>query len=160
MESVHGQAPDAKVVYVGAASCLDADLLDGLALIVENHLASIVSSSWGEPYDTATLVPAYNVVFQAGAAEGIGFFFSSGDSGYEDPAEDSGSDKLQVDWPDSSPYVTAVGGTSLAIGSSNNYEFETHGGLFLTRWPPMASPGPTPRLASIPSTTMALAEAA
>ena len=138
VESVHGQAPDAKVVYVGAASCLDADLLDGLALIVENHLASIVSSSWGEPYDTATLVPAYNVVFQAGAAEGIGFFFSSGDSGYEDPAEDSGSDKLQVDWPDSSPYVTAVGGTSLAIGSSNNYEFETSWGTLLD---PLASNG-------------------
>jgi len=138
VESVHGQAPDAKVVYVGTASCEDSDLLDGLALIVENHLASIVSSSWGETYDTATLVPAYNVVFQAGAAEGIGFFFSSGDNGYEDPTEDSGSDQLQVDFPDSSPYVTAVGGTSLAIGSSNNYEFETSWGTVLD---PLASNG-------------------
>jgi subtilase family serine protease len=138
VESVHGQAPDAKVVYVGTASCEDSDLLDGLAIIVEKHLASIVSSSWGEPYDGATLIPAYNVVFQAGAAEGIGFFFSSGDSGYEDPTEDPGSDMLQVDWPDSSPWVTAVGGTSLAIGSSNNYEFETSWGTLLD---PLASDG-------------------
>ncbi len=138
VESVHGQAPDAKVVYVGAASCEDSDLLDGLAIIVENHLASIVSSSWGEPYDGATLIPAYNVVFQAGAAEGIGFFFSSGDSGYEYPNEDPGSDMLQVDWPDSSPWVTAVGGTSLAIGSSNNREFETSWGTLLD---PLASNG-------------------
>ena len=29
----------------------DADLLDALALIVDNHLASIVSDSWGEPSD-------------------------------------------------------------------------------------------------------------
>jgi subtilase family serine protease len=138
VESVHGQAPDAKVVYVGAASCEDSDLLDGLALIVENHLASIVSSSWGEPYDTASLIPVYDVVFQAGAAEGIGFFFSSGDSGYESPDEDPGSDMLQVDWPDSSPWVTAVGGTSLAIGSSNNYEFETSWGTLLD---PLATNG-------------------
>jgi subtilase family serine protease len=138
VESVHGQAPDAKVVYVGTASCEDSDLLDGLALIVENHLASIVNSSWGEPYDTNTLVPVYNVVLQAGAAEGIGFFFSSGDSGYEDPAEDPGSDQLQVDFPASSPYVTAVGGTSLAIGPSNTYEFETSWGTLLD---PLASGG-------------------
>jgi subtilase family serine protease len=138
VESVHGQAPDARVVYIGAASCEDSDLLNGLSLIVEKHLASIVSSSWGEPYDTTTLVPAYNAVFLAGAAEGIGFFFSSGDSGYEDPTEDSGSDQLQVDFPDSSPYVTAVGGTSLAIGSSNNYEFETSWGTLLD---PLATNG-------------------
>jgi subtilase family serine protease len=131
VESVHGQAPDAKVVYVGAASCLDPDLLAALALIVDNHLASIVSSSWGEPYDGATLVKAYDEVFQAGAAEGIGFFFSSGDNGYEDPGEDPGSDKLQVDYPSSSPYITSVGGTSLAIGPANIYEFETSWGTIL-----------------------------
>jgi subtilase family serine protease len=131
VESVHGQAPDADVVYVGAASCTDSDLLTALALIVYNHLASIVSNSWGEPYDAASLVPVYNVVFQAGAAEGIGFFFSSGDSGYESPDEDPGSDKLQVDWPTSSPWVTSVGGTSLAIGPSNKYEFETSWGTLI-----------------------------
>jgi subtilase family serine protease len=131
VESVHGEAPDANVTYVGAASCDDADLLAALALIVDNHLASIVSDSWGEPYDDATLVDTYQEVFQAGAAEGIGFFFSSGDNGYESPAEDPGSDQIQVDWPDSSPFVTAVGGTSLAIGRFNNYEFETSWGTLL-----------------------------
>ena len=131
VEEVHGVAPNANVVYVGAASCTDSDLLAALALIVDNHLASIVTDSWGEPYDSAALVSTYDQVFQAGAAEGIGFFFSAGDSGYESPAEDPGSDKIQVDWPDSSPYVTAVGGTSLAIGPLNNYEFETSWGTLL-----------------------------
>jgi subtilase family serine protease len=138
VESVHGQAPDAKVNYIGAASCDDSDLADALALIVEKHLASIVSSSWGEPYDQATLVPVYNVIFQAGAAEGIGFFFSSGDSGYESPDEDPGSDMLQVDFPTSSPYVTSVGGTSLAIGPANDYLFETSWGTLLD---PLSSSG-------------------
>jgi hypothetical protein len=135
---VHGQAPDANVTYVRAASCNDSDLLAALALIVDNHLASIVSDSWGEPLDQATLIATFDQVFQAGAAEGIGFFFSSGDSGYEDPAEDPGSDTLQVDYPTSSPYVTSVGGTSLAIGSSNNYEFETSWGTLID---PLAANG-------------------
>src|ERR1700732_1813136 len=39
VESVHGMAPDANVVYVGAASCTDQDLGDALTLIIDNHLA-------------------------------------------------------------------------------------------------------------------------
>lgn len=138
IEAVHGQAPDADVHYVAAASCNNADLLAALALIVNDHLASIVSDSWGEPAAQATLVPTYEQVFEAGAAEGIGFFFSSGDSGYESPAEDSLSKTLQVDYPTSSPWVTSVGGTSLAIGRSDNYEWETSWGTLLD---PLSSSG-------------------
>ena len=119
------------MVYVGAASCADQDLADALALIVDSRLASIVSASWGEPADQSSETPVYEEIFQAGAAEGIGFFFSSGDSGYENPVEDPGSDMQQVDFPTSSPYVTSVGGTSLAIGRSGNYEFETSWGTLL-----------------------------
>ncbi len=138
VESVHGQAPDANVRFVAAASCNDPDLLSALAYIVDNHLASIVSDSWGEPADDATLTSAYDQVFEVGAVEGIGFFFSSGDSGYESTDEDPGSDQIQVDYPTSSPWVTSVGGTSLAIGKNNNYEFETSWGTLLA---PLASSG-------------------
>jgi subtilase family serine protease len=131
VESVHGMAPDANVVYVGAASCTDQDFGDALALIIDKRLASIVSDSWGEPADGASEVPVYEEIFQAGAAEGIGFFFSSGDSGYENPSQDPGSDMQQADFPPESPYVTSVGGTSLAIGRHNNYEFETSWGTLL-----------------------------
>jgi subtilase family serine protease len=131
IEAVHGMAPDANVVYVGAASCTDQDLGDALALIVSNHLASIVSNSWGEPADQTSIIPVYEQLFRAGAAEGIGFFFSSGDSGYENPAEDPASDMQQADYPPESPNVTAVGGTSLAIGRHNNYKFETSWGTLL-----------------------------
>jgi subtilase family serine protease len=138
VESVHGEAPDANVTYVGAASCDDEDLADALALIVDNHLASIVTDSWGDLADQATLIPVYEEIFQAGAAEGIGFFFSSGDNGYESPDEDPGSDTIQVDYPASSPWVTAVGGTSLAIGKFSNYEWETSWGTLLD---PLAANG-------------------
>lgn len=128
VEAVHAMAPDANVTYVGAASCDDSDLLAALALIVDNHLASIVSDGWGKPTDQATLVSTFDEVFQAGGAEGIGFFFASGDHGYESPAEDAASETQQLDFPAESPYVTSVGGTSLAVGAYDNYDFETSWG--------------------------------
>jgi subtilase family serine protease len=132
VESVHGQAPDANVRFVGAASCSDADLANALAYTVNNHVASIVSNSYGDTADGATLKTVYETIFKAGAAQGMGFFFSSGDNGYESPAENpGGSDRIQVDYPTSSPWVTSVGGTSLAIGKSGNYEFETSWGTLL-----------------------------
>ena len=133
VESVHGQAPDASVRFVAAASCDDPDLLNSLAFIVDHHLASIVSDSWDEPADDATLTSEYDQVFKVGAVEGIGFFFSSGDSGYESRAEDPVSSMIQTDYPTSSPWVTSVGGTSLAIGKTSNYKFETSWGTQLDR---------------------------
>ncbi|HEU5424469.1 MAG TPA: hypothetical protein VFU72_13065, partial [Nitrolancea sp.] len=53
--------------------------------------------------------------------QGIGVYFSSGDSG----DEIANVGLRTVDWPAASPWVTAVGGTSLAVGASNNYLFET-----------------------------------
>jgi subtilase family serine protease len=132
VEQVHGEAPNANVRYVGAQDCTDPGLLAALDLIVNRHLASIVTDSWGEPYDDSTLNSAYDETFEAGAIEGIGFMFSAGDSGYEDPAaEDGGSDQIQVDYPDSSPWVTSVGGTSVAIGKNNNWEWEIPWGTLL-----------------------------
>jgi len=139
VESVHGMAPNANVTYVGAISCQDIDLSTALAYIVDHHTADIVTDSWGAPYNTTTAQALYDFIFKAGAAEGIGFFFSSGDNGYEDPTyEDGGSTKTQVDFPTSSPWVTSVGGTSLAIGKAKNYEFETSWG---TELDPLAASG-------------------
>jgi len=138
IEAVHGEAPNADVHFVAAASCEDSDLANALAFIVNHHLASIVSNSWGEPADGAVIKPVFDLIFRAGASEGIGFFFSSGDSGYESPGEDPSSNTIQVDYPTSSPWVTSVGGTSLAIGSKGNYEFETSWGTLLD---PLASNG-------------------
>jgi subtilase family serine protease len=126
VESVHDMAPNADVNFVAARSCNDVDLANADSKIVNKGLANIVTDSFGEPYDDATIQNVWDQIFEAGASEGIGFLFSSGDEGYEDPTvEDAGvSDQLQVDYPTSSPWVTSVGGTSLAIGSRNNWEFE------------------------------------
>jgi subtilase family serine protease len=142
IEAVHGMAPRAKIRYVAAANCFDG-LDDALALVVNNHLASIVSSSWGIVEDAAAAngeIQVDHQIFTAGAVEGIAFMFSSGDNGYESPGEDPGSDKIQVDYPTSDPLVTSVGGTSLAIGKSRNYLFETSWGTILN---PLAASGRT-----------------
>jgi subtilase family serine protease len=138
VEAVHDMAPDANVHFVAGASCFDNDLIDADSLIVNQHLASIVSNSFGEPYDDATIQSAWDQVFEFGAIEGIGFMFSSGDSGYEDPNVEDVSDQIQVDYPTSSPWVTSVGGTSVAIGPRNNWEWEIPWGTLID---PLAASG-------------------
>ncbi|MEU3343101.1 S53 family peptidase [Streptomyces sp. NPDC006668] len=115
VEAVHAVAPAAHVTYVGAASCQGDDLLDALSKVVDKHLADIVSNSWAgiEADETPDLAAAYDQVFQLGAVEGIGFYFSSGDNGDE------------VTNPANSAWVTAVGGTSLAVGKGDKYLWET-----------------------------------
>jgi subtilase family serine protease len=149
VESVHGMAPDANILYVGGNSCYDTTgggaapnggLLDSLALIVDQHLADMVSNSWGEIMhalnpdgSTSDIDPAliklYEQVFKKGAVEGIGFYFSSGDCGAEDPTTGcgagNGSARSQLEYPTSDPWVTSVGGTAIGIGQHDDYEFET-----------------------------------
>jgi subtilase family serine protease len=132
--AVHAVASKANVVYVGAQNCLDTGLDDALLNIVDNHLADIVSNSWGDlsqNYDSA-MIDAEESIYKQGAIEGIGFYFSTGDCGYEVPNTPCqarygayGSKKRQTDMPASDPWVTAVGGTTLAVGKHNDYKFET-----------------------------------
>ncbi|HVX18236.1 MAG TPA: S53 family peptidase [Acidimicrobiales bacterium] len=123
VEAVHGIAPAANVTYYGAASCNDDDLLSTLQQVVDDNQASIVTNSWGEAemYETSGSVAAYEQVFQQGAMQGIGFLFSSGDSGDERAA----THRIQTDYPTSDPYVTSVGGTSDAIAANGTFQFQT-----------------------------------
>lgn len=143
VEAVHGMAPAAKIVYLGSATFSQA--LDALMNhVVDRHLAQIVSNSYGFP--TELLPPGYvkpfnDILIQA-AAEGIGVYFASGDDG--DNVSVTG--RASAGFPDSSPWVTSVGGTSLAIGSAGQYLWESGWGTTSTdwshgRWSP-AAPGP------------------
>ncbi len=123
VEAVHGFAPGANVIYAAAASCNGLDLFDAEVGVVDDNRASIVSMSFGnvEGVLSPGEAAAENALFKQGALQGIGFYVASGDNG--DEVANSGM--KQVDTPASSPYVTAVGGTSLAIGPSGQYWFET-----------------------------------
>ena len=116
VEAVHGMAPGANIHYIGAQNC-DTGIDDALNYVVQHHVADIVSNSYG---NTGEAVPADEValdhaIFIQAAAEGIGMYFSSGDSG------DNVVNGLspQPDYQASDPDVTAVGGTSLLLDKSN-----------------------------------------
>jgi subtilase family serine protease len=123
VESSYDMATSANQLVVGGDSCdngdfglqglFDADqaILDGAG----NHpLASIASNSWeggGEDQPAALTMIEHAFLVQA-AAEGVGMYFSSGDSsGTQTPSND--------------PFAIAVGGTTLGIGQQDNRLFET-----------------------------------
>jgi subtilase family serine protease len=122
VEAVHGMAPNANVVYVGAPNNYQ-DLDAAMNHVVDNHLAQIVSNSYGffgENLPLGFIKPLNDTFIQA-AIEGIGIYFSSGDSGDNTSALGYAS----TDWPASSPWVTAVGGTALGVTSGNARALET-----------------------------------
>ncbi len=48
VEAVHAMAPGAKILYVGAADCIDASIDEALNYVVAGHRADIVSNSYGD----------------------------------------------------------------------------------------------------------------
>lgn len=122
VEAVHGIATAAKILYVGGFNC-GGGLDVALSKILDNNLANIVSNSYGntgEAIPADSLKGAQNLHIQA-AGEGIGLYFSSGDSG--DEVANLGYPS--PDFPASSPYVTSVGGTSLGINQAGTIAYET-----------------------------------
>jgi kumamolisin len=84
---------------------------------------SVVSISWGGSEDswTAQAQTALNAALQDAATLGVTVTVASGDNGSTDGATDG---KLHVDFPASSPYALACGGTTLA-GTGNKISSET-----------------------------------
>jgi subtilase family serine protease len=123
VEASHSMAPGADILYVGAQDCLDSSLLAALTTAVTSG-ASVVSDSWGDTMgdlltDAATKA-AFDSTFMLAGTTGVSVLFSSGDDG--DNFADFG---LAVpDYPATSPFITAVGGTSLEINSSGARQAE------------------------------------
>jgi subtilase family serine protease len=118
VESVHGMAPDARVNYVVGNGTITGDrLLDALDTVVTYRIATVVSSSWFEGYMPVpqSMITAWEGVLQRATVEGIGVNFATGDFGDETPLQYPGSD----------PWITLVGGTSLAVGKKGNAIWET-----------------------------------
>jgi subtilase family serine protease len=116
VQSVHSMAGHAHILYVGAQNCLDTGLLAAEQKVVDNHLADVVTNSWGDTggdlFDDVATKTAYDDVFIMADSTGITVQFSTGDDG--DNFQELGVSV--ADYPAVSPFVTAVGGTSLKIG--------------------------------------------
>jgi subtilase family serine protease len=121
VEAVHATAPGAAILAVAAQSASDLDLIAALNLIIDQDLADIISNSWGGVEAGAPDYIIWNAIFQQAAAKGIGLYFSSGDDG--DNSDNVGYPSTS--FPASSDLVTAVGGTSFAVGATGKTIFDT-----------------------------------
>jgi len=123
VESSHSMAPGATIEFVGAQDCTDSGLLAALQTAITSG-ASVVSDSWGDTlgdlFTDDTTKTAFDDAFMLADATGVSVLFSSGDTG--DNFADYGIDA--PNYPASSPFITAVGGTTLEIGARGNREAE------------------------------------
>lgn len=120
IEAVHAMAPGAKVLYIGGQNCTTS-LYNAVQEVVDGHLANVVTDSWSngpeeEEGETEESREAFNHVLLMAAGTGVGVQFSAGDEG--DNFIVSG--EQQPSFPGTSPYATAIGGTSVEIGAQNN----------------------------------------
>ena len=117
VQSVHSMAPNAHILYVGAQNCIDG-LFDSEQNVIDNGLANVVTNSWGDDagdlLDDVATRTAFDDLFMLADTTGMSVLFSSGDNGDNFNLFGLSS----ADYPPSSPFVTAVGGTSLKVGAS------------------------------------------
>jgi kumamolisin len=117
-------APGAKIVVYFAPNT-DAGFLNAITTAVHDktHKPSIVSISWGGPESswTSQAMTAMDEAFQAAAGMGVTVCVAAGDGGSTDGATDGLN---HVDFPASSPYALACGGTRLQ-SSNTTIESET-----------------------------------
>jgi subtilase family serine protease len=132
VEMLHSIAPGANILYVGATTNGNEDIVAAVNLVVQDKLASILSNSWFLDVETATDSDAATldpILIQAGL-KGIGFYFASGDMGDDQCATSCsipypGDGTPNVIYPASSPYVTGIGGTSLYLDMNGLPAYET-----------------------------------
>lgn len=113
-----GIAPEAKIVVYFAPNT-DQGFLDAITTAMHDtkYKPSVISISWGaaESAWTPQALTSFNQAFQAAATLGITVCAAAGDTGSDDSVGDG---KAHVDFPASSPFVLACGGTKLTAASN------------------------------------------
>jgi kumamolisin len=108
----HGEAPGVHMDYWLGKDNSQGTLEDVLQA-AESSGIKVISNSWG--CDGCSPDSTMDNILQAGAATGQTFYFATGDNGAS----------VGASRPAYSPYVVAVGGTSLNIDGSGNWSSET-----------------------------------
>lgn len=120
-----------KIMFYNAGSLADADLTPAFERIVSDDKVKAVNMSFGgcetlEYLSGAMLLD--DIAYEQGAAEGITFFAASGDGGASCQLIANAGQPVvlsAVEYPASSEYVVAVGGTSLLTNPGYTYNMET-----------------------------------
>lgn len=118
-------APGAKFVVYFAPNTNRGFFKAVNAVVNDNlHKPDILSISWGGAESTWTLrdMQSIDEVLQGAAAVGLSVFVAAGDAGATDGIPGA---VAHVDFPASSPFATACGGTSLTVASGGGAPTET-----------------------------------
>lgn len=139
VQAAHTMAPAAGIDYYGATDCND--VLSALNRAVTDNSVDVITNSWttatGESSVPEATRDQVNALAVQAATQGQAVLFASGDAG-----DNSGlAGRPEPSFPASSPWVTAVGGTSTAIGPNREVLFATgweHAGNTLAgdQWTP------------------------
>ena len=122
VQSSHAMAPGANIILYPANGALP--LSAAVAAIVQDGKANVVSQSFGlaewEYYEAGATSYLFNSVFaddyyMLGSAMGMTFLASSGDGG---GSGFSAGPEGGAEYPSTSPFVTALGGTSTYISTT------------------------------------------
>jgi subtilase family serine protease len=158
IEQIIGLAPKANVVVYQSPATLD-NIYDSFSTAITADTSRVISTSWGtcegfagnNPEDPdgssgyfTGLFDAENTLFEQAAAQGQSVVAASGDDGSEgcepwQTAFAGFSSQLDVQDPSAQPFVTGVGGTTLADPSAPNSEtvwnsYHAGGGGISAQW--------------------------
>jgi len=131
VEWAHSLAPGASIALVEAPTNSFSDLDAAILFAVDNGLGNVISNSYGTEEANLGGSPfTYldDLLLFAGSL-GISVNYSTGDNG--DFAAIEGF--ADVSYPASSPYATAIGGTSMALRADHTMLFQTGWGNNETR---------------------------
>jgi len=109
-----------QLVLYDAASLQDSDLTTDYNSVVSANAVPVINVSLGE-CETNAPTSTDDQIFQQAQAQGQTFSVSSGDSG----ADECGNGAITPSYPASSPYVVAVGGTTLYTNNTTSWSDET-----------------------------------
>ncbi len=142
VEWVHSIAPGAKIILVIAPTSSFDDLFSAIVTASEQHGVTSISNSWAG-YESQTDVPLRQTgdgILMIANAKGQSVNFATGDEGNE--TYDLGY--VDVNYPASSPYATAVGGVSVGLDANQHISFQSSWGNNITELSDKISLGSPP----------------
>ncbi|MBU6450960.1 MAG: S53 family peptidase [Cyanobacteria bacterium REEB67] len=117
LELAGSQAPGANILMYIASTPAFLNFTLTYAQVVIDNKADVMTVSWGlcEERTGWMQMLTEGLLFREAAVQGIALFASAGDDGAYDCGSDAKKLMWRVDYPASSPHVTAIGGTSLLV---------------------------------------------
>jgi hypothetical protein len=126
VQTISGLAPGANIIVYDVGSLTDQAIEDGYNKVLSDGKASAVNSSFGgcESSDPS-FESATNSIAEQGAAEGVEFSASAGDTGSDECGSDDNAKGVSA--PAGDPYFTSIGGVNFTYTSAGVLETVTAG---------------------------------